>query len=217
MSETRLWSLEALRGQGAERFDPVRFRYLEVLSDRVDGACGEVRRILEVKLTQALADLGERFTAQAQARASQADVASPPAVRAPLAQLNQYIQQVTQDGGHPGPGRDGAGRAPGIKSADRFRETWSKIAAEKQVDHALGRGPENAGPLNAHMLVLHSLALMRKLSPDYLRRFLAQADALLWLDQVNEKYTLAEAKSARPPRSGQRPSAAARSGPTRGG
>lgn len=47
------------------------------------------------------------------------------------------------------------------------------------------------------MLVLHSLALMRTLSPDYLRRFLAQADALLWLDQVNEKHRLAAGKSGR--------------------
>ena len=64
-------------------------------------------------------------------------------------------------------------------------------------DQAMVRGPENAGPLNPHMLVLRSLALMRQLSPDYLQRFLSHVDSLLWLDQENQKHTPAEAKPAR--------------------
>lgn len=74
---------------------------------------------------------------------------------------------------------------------------WPRISAEDQVDQTVRRGPENAGPLNSHMLVLRSLALMRQLSPDYLRRFLSHLDALLWLDQANQQYTLTEAKPAR--------------------
>ncbi len=33
--------------------------------------------------------------------------------------------------------------------------------------------------------MLHTLSLMRQLSPDYLRGFLAQAETLLWLDQAH--------------------------------
>lgn len=202
MSESALpASLEALRSQGAARFDPVRFHYLEVLSRRVEGASGEVRRILEATLAQAVVAHGERLRLDNLDKATaDMEVAELSSYGSPLSELNQYIQQRTQDSGHPHhvPGRHSdAGADGGIKSANRFRETWSRIAAEKQVDQALARGPENAGPLNAHMLVLHSLALMRKLSPDYLRRFLAQADALLWLDQVNEKHRLAAGKSGR--------------------
>ena len=205
MSESALpASLEALRSQGAARFDPVRFHYLEVLSRRVEGASGEVRRILEAKLAQALVAHGERLRLDNMDKAkADTEVADLPSHGSPLFELNQYIQQLTQDSSHPHhvPGRHSdTGPEEGIKSANRFRETWSKIAAETQVDQALVRGPENPGPLNAHMLALHSLALMRKLSPDYLRRFLAQVDALLWLDQVNEKYTLAAGKWARPAR-----------------
>jgi hypothetical protein len=119
---------------------------------------------------------------------------------APLAQLNQYIQNVKQDGiDH----RLGSSLVSDMEansemaSVRRFREAWSRIAAEDQVDQAVGRGPVNAGPLNSHMLVLRSLALMRKLSPDYLRRFLSHVDTLLWLDQANQKYTPVKAKPAR--------------------
>lgn len=224
----------SLRNEGAQRLDPARFHYLELLSQRMDTAPGEVRRILEGKLKVALADYGERFR-QAQKAASD-ELASlsakhPDLARelqrffaagdyggmrrlgaqsafnrpcAPLAQLNQYIQSVKQDGiDH----RLGSGLGSSLvsdmeassemASVRRFRETWSRIAAEDQVDQAVGRGPVNAGPLNSHMLVLRSLALMRKLSPDYLRRFLSHVDTLLWLDQANQKYTPVKAKPAR--------------------
>ncbi len=71
-----------------------------------------------------------------------------------------------------------------LKSAVRFRETWARISAETEVDKAAHRAPENAGPLNAHNLVLRTLALMRELSPDYLRRFMGHTESLLWLDQA---------------------------------
>ena len=224
----------SLRNEGAQRLDPARFHYLEVLSQRMDTAPGEVRRILEGKLKVALADYGERFR-QAQKAASDelANLSAkhPDLARelhrlfaagdyggmrrlgaqsafngpcAPLAQLNQYIQNVKQDGIDHRLGSDlGSSLVSDMEvssemaSVRRFREAWSRIAAEDQVDQAVGRGPVNAGPLNSHMLVLRSLALMRKLSPDYLRRFLSHVDTLLWLDQANQKYTPVKAKPAR--------------------
>lgn len=119
---------------------------------------------------------------------------------APLAGLNQHIRNLTQNAAQDGiddglASDEDAGSE--MKSLRRFRETWSRISAEDQVDQAVVRGPENAGPLNSHMLVLRSLALMRQLSPDYLRRFLSHLDALLWLDQVNQQYAPTEAKPAR--------------------
>ena len=225
----------SLRNEGAQRLDPARFHYLEVLSQRMDTAPGEERRILEGKLKVALADYGERFR-QAQKAASDElanlsakhpDLASElhrlfaagdyGGMRrlgaqsafnrpcAPLAQLNQYIQNVKQDGidHRLGSGLGGSlvsdmeEASSEMASVRRFREAWSRIAAEDQVDQAVERGPVNAGPLNSHMLVLRSLALMRKLSPDYLRRFLSHVDTLLWLDQANQKYTPVKAKPTR--------------------
>jgi Protein of unknown function (DUF2894) len=229
----------SLRQEGAQRLDPARFHYLEVLSQRMDTAPAEVRRILEGKLQVALADYGERFR-QAQQAASD-DLASLSATHpdlacelqrlfaagdyagmrrlgapsafnkpcAPLAQLNQYIQTLKKQDGtdHRTDGGFGSGLGSSLfssmeassemASVRRFREAWSKNVAEDQVDQAVVRGPVNAGPLNSHMLVLHSLALMRDLSPDYLRRFLSHVDTLLWLDQVNQKLAPAKAKPAR--------------------
>lgn len=121
------------------------------------------------------------------------------APRSPLGELNAYIAQASQAARAPGAPAGGAnsGPWPELRSAQRFRETWSRICAEEEVTQAVGRAPENAGPLNSHMLVLRTLGLMRDLSPDYLRRFLSQADTLLWLDQAHSKLRQPAAK-ARP-------------------
>ena len=190
-------SLESLREMGAERLDPARFHYLAVLSQRLQAQPEPVRRILEGKLKVALADYGERFR---QAQTTAGDGVTRSSARAPLAELNQYIQNVRPAGLHPGSASgllsDAEARSE-MASVRRFRQAWSRMAAEDQVDQAVGRGPVNAGPLNSHMLVLRSLEMMRKLSPSYLRRFLSHVDALLWLDQAAQKATPMEAKPAR--------------------
>lgn len=223
-------SLQSLRNEGAQRLDPVRFHYMEVMLQRTQAAHGAVQNILEAKLKTALADYGERFrraqkTAQdtvaklsaqhpelvrelrplfttgdyqgIHRRAAQAALPPP---RPPLAALNQYIQQATQDNTDTRTGHEKNSRLE-MKSVRRFREVWSKMAAEKQVTQAMGRGPENAGPLNSHTLVLRSLALMRGISPDYLRRFMSHVDTLLWLDQAGQKHAQPETKPVRRSRS----------------
>jgi len=72
-----------------------------------------------------------------------------------------------------------------LKSLRYFRSTWSKLSVEQQLSQALAQVPENAGPLNPHLLVLRSLQGMRDISPDYLNRFMSYVDTLLWLDQAN--------------------------------
>jgi hypothetical protein len=83
-----------------------------------------------------------------------------------------------------------------LKSVRYFRNTWSRLSAEKQVTQALGQAPKNAGPINSHVVALRSLALMRDTSPDYLNRFMSYVDTLLCLD-LGDKATLPTAK---PPR-----------------
>lgn len=192
--------LAALRAQGAAQADPARFRHMEVLARRLQDQPIAVRRILQARLQAALADC----TAQgappppAAARAETAGALPPmPDAGSPLAALNRYIGRITQPDASALPAQAGASPAIQMKSVRRFGQTWSRISAEAQVDQALGRGPQNAGPLNSHRLMLRSLALMRALSPDYLRRFLAHADTLLWLEQVNQKYMLGDGRSPR--------------------
>lgn len=219
-------SLESLRSEGAQRLDPVRFHYLEALSRRLNEAPTDVRGILVVKLDAALSDYEQRWrqVPQAVPVPTQPLVKSPgkpaahrsvaiaaplatPTAASPLAQLNQHLRQLAQQpadsqgaGSHRSAshsiGQEPTNR-PEMKSLRGFRETWAKISAQNQLDKAVGRAPQNAGPLNSHLLVLRSLGLMRDLSPDYLRRFLSHLDALLWLEQANQAPAAAAAKLAR--------------------
>lgn len=189
-------SLQMLRQQGAQSLDPARFHYLEVLAQRMASAPLAVQPVLEGKLNAALADYTQRFQRGPGATASRAESVPPTA----LAELNQYISATTQNNAAQSVASPSA-REPQSKremrSVRRFRETWSKIAVVNQVDKAIERGPENAGPLNSHTLVLRSLSLMRGLSPDYLRRFVSHVDALLWLEQESQRQAPAEAKPVR--------------------
>jgi hypothetical protein len=181
--------LADLRLAGADQYDPVTWHYLQGLFERAARHRGEVRRLLDARLAQALQTLRERF-AQAQREARQA-TASPPrsAPRASLGELARALSQPapeTRDGGRDAGSSRVVGNRPELKSVRHFRNTWSKLSVDKQLAKALGRAPKNAGPINSHSLVLRSLALMRELSPDYLNRFMCYADALLCLDQGDQ-------------------------------
>lgn len=172
-------SLESLRSRGAQRFDPARFHYLEVMSRRVSQATGALRQILEDKLAAALNDYSQRVVRAHETPGAETAPQTAAGNRA-LADLNRYIRSASrQDSAE----AQDIGEHREMKSVRRFRKTWTRISANDQVEQAILRGPENAGPLNSHMLVLRSLALMRTLSPDYLRRFMSHVDSLLWLDE----------------------------------
>ncbi len=145
--------------------DPVQAHFVAALSRRLQAAPEAVQRVLKDRLQQAWLD-----------QPTDTSPSKPAHARAPspLAQLNRDITATAP------PGRE-------LRSAQAFRDTWSRICAEDEVTQAVEQGPENAGPLNSHRLVLRTLALMRDLSPDYLRRFLSHADTLLWLDQAHSR------------------------------
>lgn len=197
-------TLAALREAGADRHDPARFHYLEVLERRLATQPDPVRRHLTQRLQAAVQDYAQRVACAAspEGAAPSARVATPvmpSAHAAPLTRLNHYIQERTQaQASHIDP--EEGGSASDLKSVRAFSGVWTKIAADQQVAQAIDRGPDNAGPLNSHRLMLRSLALMRSLSPDYLGRFLSQMETLLWLDQFNQQTALKDSKPKRPAR-----------------
>jgi hypothetical protein len=69
-----------------------------------------------------------------------------------------------------------------LKTVRESRATWARMSVDKQLALAMKRGPENAGPINSHNLVLRSLAMMQEISPDYLSRMVSYVDTLLFLD-----------------------------------
>ena len=69
-----------------------------------------------------------------------------------------------------------------LKTVRESRATWAKMSVDKQLALAMKQAPQNAGPINSHMLVLRSLAMMQAISPDYLSRMVSYVDTLLFLD-----------------------------------
>lgn len=175
-------TLDAWREQGDDRLDPLRFHFMEALARRAAAHEGEARRILDARLSTLLeAYAGDLASRAATAQAANAAVPCKPA-RGPLGELVDYIAS------HPQAGDErvalNAAVRSELKALDYFRETWSKVSAEKQVRVSLEQVPGNAGPLNSSSLVHRSLSLMRELSPGYLQQFLAYVDALSWMEQI---------------------------------
>ena len=177
--------LAALRLDGADRLDPVRFHYLEALAQRTCAQQDGVKRILDGKLNAEVSALRTRLE-QARSNAG-ASLAAPGAAAPQRETLADLVRRMA----HHTPSKTDSevnasvpiASRDELKSVRYFRNTWSKLSAEKQAIQSLGQAPKNAGPINSHMVALRSLALMRDTSPDYLNRFMCYVDTLLLLDQ----------------------------------
>ena len=208
-------AMAALRQAGAARWDAVGMRYLEALDRRLNMLQGDVQKIVRQKFNLALTAFSARF-AQAQAMA-QTEMAIVLAQRPEFTKelqrlyaaghfrrLRQRIAQLqppaegdslrhlvqTLKASPPG---DAAGSSVPAQPLTRraplraLRQSLSKLSVDKQVSQALRQAPQNAGPINSHMLMLRSLELMRELSPAYLEHFMTYADTLLGLEHNSMK------------------------------
>lgn len=183
--------IAALRLAGAAQLDPVRLHYLELLNARAQTQSTVVQGLLSGKLQQALADMQLRLERQ-QSSEGQVPATAP---NAPLSELVRSLARNATETSSATPGDSVVARVE-LKAIRQFRNTWSKLSADKQVAKALDQAPKNAGPINSHMLVLRSLALMRDIAPDYLNRFMTYADTLLCLDQHAQQAFALPAKPA---------------------
>jgi len=197
--------LETLRDNGGWRVDPARFHAMDALSRRLPGLQEPVRGLLRDRLQAAAAHYAARLAQAppAPVPSSRGRRAASAAAATPLAQLNDHIRAATAARRAPDtPGEPGDEQE--LASARRFRQARARSRALDQVEGAAARRPANAGPLNSHALVLHSLDLMRDLSTDYLRRFLSHVESLQWLDQAREHLPRAQGKQAKPPAAAKR-------------
>ncbi|WP_430715479.1 DUF2894 domain-containing protein [Ralstonia flaminis] len=177
--------LDDWRARGADRLDRVRFHFIEALHRRAAKQTGEARRLLEERLSNLIAAYADDV-----ARAMpvpEADGGSGMPARSALGDLLDSIaSHARADAG--GAAAIGLERHPHaateLKILEDVRETWSRVSAEKQLRQSLDQVPTNAGPLNSSSLVHRSLLLMREVSPEYLRQFLAYVDALSWLERM---------------------------------
>lgn len=177
--------VDVLRQQGAHQLDPVGFRYIEILEQRASAHQGRVKHILDVKLETAVFAMRQRLD-QTQGQSEQAIAPTGIAAAAQRETLGDLVRLLAEHSMDKSDGQSvasiGTPRTE-LKSVKYFRNTWSRLSAERQVTQALGLAPKNAGPINSHVVALRSLALMRDTSPDYLNRFMSYVDALLSLEQ----------------------------------
>lgn len=216
----------------AQQLDPAGFARVQALARRLPAQPEAVRRLLDTRLQAAQAAHAQRCAEARQALAAQAEqlLARRPALArevrqlqadgdaaglrrlalrtetdgggAALAQLNQAIRgAIAARAAQSVPAGDSDPEE--LASARSFRRAWERERSAGQVDRALARGPANAGPLNSHALVLQSLALMRQLSPDYLRHFLVHVETLQWLEQAGEKLPRERGTPPKPARRGR--------------
>ena len=162
----------ALATEAAQR-DPVGWHHIQVLAERTRTQTGPAQALLQAKLQSALAQLQARLAAQKKQHAPSAHQTPSP--------LSVLLRDMATPSAERPLSPSGHGRMDNPRVA-QFRQQLGKISVQKQVSQAIAQAPQNAGPINSHMLVLRSLGLMRDLSPDYLHRFMGYVDTLLFLD-----------------------------------
>jgi hypothetical protein len=175
----RLHSLRAeqaaLLAAGAAQLDSVRWHYFEVLAQRAEQQTGAAQALLCNKLEQVLETLQQQGATKTESQDKRVEAAP-----SPLADLLKGMspQQPNDPLNPPGEWRRESPRV------QQFRQQLGRLSVQKKISQAIAQAPQNAGPINSHMLVLRSLGIMRDVSPDYLNRFMAYVDTLMCLDQA---------------------------------
>jgi Protein of unknown function (DUF2894) len=161
--------------------DPVGWHYTEKLSQRANEATGLTRDLLLAKREKALSEMNARWDAKTLSGEQDAAPEAAAALPSPLVQLLQEMTPASDETRSHKSSMPKAWRAESPR-IQQFRKQLGQLRVQKQVTQAMAQAPQNAGPINSHMLVLRSLGQMREASPDYLSRFMVYLDTLLCLD-----------------------------------
>ncbi len=180
--------LESLRAAGAARFDAVGWHYIETLAERAGSCNAAAQARLHEKLTQALLQLQARLDSPPQPAGA---VTPSPSPLATLLHDRALRSPMTPAGMTSpfGPAMPASGWRAESPQVQQFKKQLQQLRVQKQVTQAIAQAPHNAGPINSHMLVLRSLALMRDASPDYLNRFMTHVDTLFHLAEAGSGKT----------------------------
>lgn len=183
--------LQRLSEAGAARLDAVGWHYIEVLAERTRLQTGSAQTLLRDKLQQTLNAFEERMAASA---AQQQPFEAATSAPSPMARLLQEMAPAGQTGNSQ-PTKLPFSQHQESPRVRQFRQQLRQISVQKRVSKAIAQAPQNAGPINSHMLVLRALEWMRHMSPDYLNRFMTHVDTLLCL-QASERLRQTAPKNA---------------------
>lgn len=190
--------LDAWRERHADRLDPMRFHVMVALERRAASHDGEVRRLLEGRLSKLLDSYADDLAAVATSNATTSGVP----VRGALGALVDHMASYAATRGEDLSAGEGArlpASYPELAALDAFRKIWSKVRSDSHLRQSLKQAPGNAGPLNSGALAHRSIALMRELSPGYLQHFLSYVDDLSWIERMNDGRALPAKDAPRAP------------------
>ncbi|WP_130620724.1 DUF2894 domain-containing protein [Dyella amyloliquefaciens] len=181
--------LDAWREAHADRLDPVRFHFIDALEKRASHQQGEVRRLLDGKLSTLI----EAYTRDLKKAAKRIDKAGAPASldERNRGALGELVDRLTLHAAErdaravPDETTADSSEFPALATLDEFQQIWSQVRTQSQVRQSMQQAPTGAGPLNSSALVHRSIALMRELSPGYLQQFLSYVDDLAWIEQMS--------------------------------
>ncbi|MFK2902538.1 DUF2894 domain-containing protein [Dyella ginsengisoli] len=159
----------------------IRAQLIAALEQRAANLDGAARCVLDARLTELRA-------LDADARDEQRDANGASPVQSPLRELTDQLTREAP-----------ADRAayPDIPALADFRQLWSTLRADSQLQQTVAHTPTDAGPLNSAALASRAIALMRDTSPGYLRAFLAYVDDLAWLEQLGTAGTATQVTAAK--------------------
>lgn len=160
----------------------IRAQLIAAMEQRTANLDGTARRVLDARLAQLRA-----LDANALDEASDADASEPQ--RSLLRELTAHLTRETV-----------ADRTtyPELPALADLRQLWSTLRADNQLRQSVAHVPTDAGPLNSAALASRAIALMRELSPEYLRSFLAYVDDLAWLDRIGNVGSVATSGAQAP-------------------
>lgn len=191
--------LQAWRELGLDACHPLRFAYLEALAARLPRLQGAARELLEQRLTGLLEEYAREGEGRPDDGSTSARARETAQGRGALGRLLDDIASArTREPGAlagtaaeaepaPEPAPVTAIAPTGeMPLLQEVREIWDGVRTASQLRQSLVPAQEDAGPLNSSVLVHRALTLMQATSPEYLQHFVAYAEALSWMEQLQQ-------------------------------
>jgi hypothetical protein len=168
----------------ADTTTAIRARLIAAMEQRTASLDGKARRALETRL--------------AELRAPDAAPGETPA-NPPHSGLRELVADLAREASPQ------SAAYPDIPALADFRQLWSTLRADSQLRQSVAHATTDAGPLNSTALANRAIALMRELSPAYLRAFLAYVDDLAWLEQMDNASSGAGSAGSKKKRARRKP------------
>lgn len=186
--------LAALDRQGARRYDPARFHYLESLIRRghdartLDGTLEAFEHTLEIArqraettikrhaATPALHEPMQRYYQQGDYKAVErlARIPHRSAEGSPLTDLSERLRAGDND----------SAAARDLRALAAMRAHRARQHTARRIHDSIAQPIDDAGPLNAHRQLVRAMERLQRLAPDYLERFVGYVDTLMALEKA---------------------------------